>query len=243
MDNPEPKNNTTEKNVLGKIHSGDIKMKPRTYFITRTVLLILGTTVLFLFITYLISFIIFSLRASGLLFLPRFGFLGLRMLIGPLPWFLILLTVGLIVLLQLFAKHFSFVYRRPITYSLIGIISLVLVTGLIIGNTPFHAMLFRSAQDRHLPFIGPFYRGFGAPDINNFYHGIVSEVNAGGFVITTPNNEEFTIIISSQTRILNPGNEIKEGDIIVVIGTRQVNTVQAFLVRKVDEDTTIFPKR
>jgi hypothetical protein len=232
--------NTTEKEVLDKIKSGEIKMTSRWYFGMQTVLLCIGGLVLFFFIVYLLSFIIFSLRATGLLFLPKFGFTGLRLLVGPFPWLLVLLIAALIIILELFAHQFYFIYHQPVTYSLFGIIAIVIITALVIGNTPFHAILFRSAQDRQLPIVGGFYRMYGAPMIHDVHHGIVSGINDQGLLIETPNSEELTILIAPDQIV---DNHIQEGDTIVVIGERIENIVRAWAIRKISEDTLIFPVR
>src|SRR5205823_1531144 len=101
-------NNITQKNILDKIKEGKIKMKPRAYFIARTVFFALGVIILLLFLIYLASFIVFSLRVSGLVFLPGFGFSGVRILFGSLPWLLIFLAAALIVLLEFFGQQISF---------------------------------------------------------------------------------------------------------------------------------------
>lgn len=240
MSNKEENINNTEKTIFDRIKSMNIKMKPRAYFIARTLLLVLGVIVLLLFIIYLVSFIIFSLRASGLLFLPRFGILGFKMLIGPLPWFLIFLSIGLVFLLEVLAKRFSFVYRRSILYSLFAIIIIVVFAGLIVGNTSFHPVLFRNAQERRLPIIGPFYRGHGAPMIKNVHHGIVSEIIDNGYIIETPNNQQLTLILGKDVLVRE---NIDVGDTIVAIGERTENSVRVFIIRKVTENRDIFPGR
>jgi len=239
MNNQEQKNSISD-NVLDKIKSGDVKMKPKIYFILRMVLLILGVMFLFSFIIYLISFILFSLRASGLLFLPKFGFLGIGILFGSLPWFLIFLAAILIVILEIFTKHFTFIYRRPILYSLLTIIVIVIAVSFLIEKTPFHSSLFLSAREKHLPLIGPFYRNYGAPSLHNVHRGVVSEIIDNSFKIKTPRNETLTVVITSQTH-LPPEKEIKEGDEVVVLGERNDDTVEALEIHQIEKDFDLFP--
>ncbi|MCX6764761.1 MAG: hypothetical protein NTU58_03640 [Candidatus Nealsonbacteria bacterium] len=239
MNNQEQKNSLSEK-VISKIKSGDIKMKPRIYFIFKMVLLGLGAFFLFLFVVFFISFIIFNLRITGLLFLPRFGFHGVGILFGYLPWALILIVGVLIVALEIFSKRFSFVYRRPIVYSLLVIIVLGFLVGFLIEKTHLHSNLFLSARDRHLPVMGPFYRNFGAPPIHNVHRGIVSEIIDNGFKIETPREETLTIIIAPETRILSD-ETIKQGDEVVIFGERSDGTVNAFEIRQIEKDFNLFP--
>lgn len=239
MNDKEQKNSIDDK-IIDKIKKGEIKMKPRIFFILKIFLMILGALSLFFFIIYLISFIIFSLRASGALFLPRFGFLGVRMLFGYLPWFLIGIVLVLIIFLEIFSKRFTFIYRRPIIYSLLIIIILVLAIGFLIERTSLHSGLFLSARDRNLPFMGPFYRNFGAPPLHDVHHGIVAELIESGLIIETPRNEGLKIITTSETKIISK-KEIKEGDELIIFGEREDGTVNAVEIRQIEKDFNLFP--
>jgi hypothetical protein len=239
MDNVQQKNSISDK-IIDKIKSGDIKMKPRISFVLKMALLALGAFFLFFFIIYLVSFIIFSLRTSGVLFLPRFGFHGLGILFGSLPWVLVLIVAILIVALEIFSKRFTFIYRRPIIYSLLIIIVLALAIGFLIERTPFHSSLFLSARDRHLPVMGPFYRNLGAPPIHNVNRGIVSEITDNGFKIETSCGETLVIIVNPQTH-LYPEEKIEVGDEIVILGERNDGTVQSFEIHEIEKDFNLFP--
>ena len=198
MNNQTEKNNNIEKEVSKKIKSGDIKMKSRAYFILRTVLLAAAIVILFLFIIYLISFIIFSLHASGVWFLPNFGFHSIGILFSSLPWLLIVLSIVLILALEIFAERLAFVYHRPVMYSLIFIIVAVILASVLVGMTSFHSGLFENSRDHNLPIIGQFYRGLGSPRIHNVHNGVVTELTDNGFNIETPNGETFNVILNSK---------------------------------------------
>ncbi len=232
--------NSISDKVINKIRSGDIKMKPKAYFVLRTALLVLGILVLFLFIVYLISFITFSLRSSGIWLSPVFGFPGIKILFGSLPWVLILITVVLIVLLEIFAKQFTFIYRKPIIYSLLVIILVVFLGGFLIDKTPFHPNLFWKAQEGHLPGFGSFYRDFGTPKFKDIHQGVVFEVIDNGFLIENPRERIISVMITPETRL--PSEKIEEGDVIVVFGERDNGQVEALDIRKTKRDFNFFPK-
>jgi len=238
MNNQEVKNSIAEK-VLNKIKSGQINMKPKAYFVLKTVLFVLGVITVALFILYLISFIAFSLRASGVMFLPGFGFRGVGIFLTSMPWLLILVAVLLIVVLEILVKHFAFSYRRPILYSIIAIIVLVFLGSFIINKTQFHPDLFQRAREGRLPLAGEFYRDFGVPKFQNVHRGVVSEVIDNGFRIETPNKEILEVIVDSETRFPF-GTGIKESDTVVVLGERNNGTVQASGVSKIDDNFKIF---
>lgn len=228
------KKSSLSKKVLAKLQSGQVKMRSKRYFILKAVLVALITLLVALFTLYLVSFVIFSLRASGLWFLPGFGFPAMRIFFSSLPWLLILITVILIIVLELFVKRFAFAYRRPILYSILGIIIFTILGSFIITKTQLHPELFIKAREGKLPMMGGFYRGFGIPKLANVHHGIVSDITDNGFYLETPKGEILTIIATSTIRF-SLGKDIKKDDRVVVLGERDDSTVKAFSVRRIDD--------
>ena len=241
MKNQLEKNHITEK-ILSKIKTEKIKMKPKSYFVLRIIFLVLGTLALTFFIIYLISFIIFSLRASGTLFLPRFGFPGMRILISSLPWFLILTSGILIILLEIFTQKFTFVYRKPILYSLLVIIIIVSMGSFLIGKTSLHSSLFWKAQEKRLPAMGSIYRNYGAPQIDDVHQGVISKVTENGFEIETLSGEVLDVIVGPKI-YSTLESDIKKDDVIVVLGKQSSSTIQALGLRKVQKDFNLFPRQ
>jgi hypothetical protein len=228
--------------VFNKIKKEQIKMRPKIYFILRAVLVASLTLLVAFFVLFLVSFILFNLRASGVWFLPRFGFPVIGIFIKSLPWLLILIAIILIVVLEILVKRFSFAYRRPILYSILVIIILAFLGSFVISKTHLHPDFFWKAQERRLPMMGGFYRGFGMPRLGDVHYGIVSDVIDNGFYLETAEGKVLTILATSTIRSpLGPG--IKEGDRVVVLGKRDDGTVQSFGVRKIDEQFEIFQRR
>jgi len=230
------------KKVLDKLESRQVKMRSKRYFILRAVLIALLTLFISLFVLYLVSFVIFSLRANGVWFLPGFGLRAMRAFFGSLPWLLILIAIILIIVLELFVKHFAFAYRRPVLYSVLGILIFTLLGSFLIAKTQLHSDLFLKAREGKLPMAGKFYRGFCMPKLAGVHHGVVSEITERGFNLETQKNEILTIVVSSTTRfLLRPG--IKKDDRVVVLGKRDDGRVEALDVRRVDNQFDIFGRR
>ena len=233
--NNQPEKKSISDAVLNKIKSGQVKMRPKMYFILRAILVMLAVIGVALFTLFLISFINFNLRASGVLFLPDFGFRGIGLFFKSLPWLLILVALLLIIVLEVLVKRFSFTYRRPILYSVLAIIIIVFLGSFIIGKTQLHPGLFWRAQEGKLPVAGPFYREYGLPKLKDVHPGVVSEITDDGFRIETPQGDILTIIITPQTRF-KLKTEIEENDEVVVLGERDNGIVEAFGIRKIDSD-------
>jgi signal transduction histidine kinase len=224
---------------LTKIKKEGVKMRPKFYFIAKAILLALAFLATTLFVLYIISFVVFSLRTSGVWFLPMFGFSGIKIFWLALPWIPILIAGLAIILLELLAKRFNLIYRRPILYSLIAILTVAVMGGFLLEKAPFHSEIFIKSQNDRLPGIGGFYREFGASQPKNARFGVVLSVQENAFVIRAPNNQTTTIIITDNTKI-KPGYKVKEKDKISVLGKFTNGKFEAIEVREIKGNFKFF---
>lgn len=238
--NNDPQKSATVKKVLNEIKNDQIKMRPRVYFVLKGILVIFGIFLVAFFTLYLISFILFALRASGVWYLSSFGFYGFRTSFVLLPWLLILIAIILLIILEILVKHFSFAYHRPILYSILGIIIFTLLGSFIIDKTQFHPRLFQKAQEERLPIMGKFYRDLGIEKDHNVCRGIVLEITNNSFQIKTPRGKVLDVNITSKTQFPD-GIDIRKDDIVIVLGERDNNKIQAIGIRKIDDDLSFFP--
>ena len=91
MNEPQPKP-SMKNDVLKAIQAGQVKMRPKWQFITKAALMVLGVVLAALATLYLVSFIVFILRQTGVLFVPAFGPGAFGVFFMSLPWLLILLA-------------------------------------------------------------------------------------------------------------------------------------------------------
>lgn len=238
--NSQSKKQSIAKKIMERIKRGKVKMKPKAYFILRNALLVVGIVVVSAAALYFTSFIFFVTRRAGLWFLPRYGVRGIRLLLGGFPWGLLLAVVLFIVLLELLAKRHRIVYRKPLLYSALAIIFFVVVTALVIQQTPFHGRIYRQVQEGHMRLARPLYGRFEMPQPDKIHPGIVSEVTASGFIIERQDGEILEVKVSPQTRLPREG-EIQKGDRIVVIGELKDGVVQALGAHKVPDGVDRFP--
>jgi hypothetical protein len=225
--------------VLDKIKQEGIKMRPRFYFIFKTILLIAAFILTILFVLYISSFIVFSLRTSGVWFLPQFGFPGMKIFWLSLPGIPIVLSVVAIILLEFLARRFNWAWRRPVIYSLLIIVILAVTGGFLLEKASLHSRIFLKAQREPLPGIGGFYREFGAPQLKNARFGVVLSIDGETFIMQSPGNQTTTVVVTKRTRI--PENYIiKEGDKISVLGKIIDKILEAFEVREIKGDFDFF---
>lgn len=230
MENNE-KQKTIKENILATIKSGHVKMRPRWHFFLSAGLAILGAIIIFLFILYLASFIIFALRQTGVLFVPAFGAQGWFAFFTHLPFFLIGLLMIFIIILELFVRHYAFAYRRPLLYSALGIFIMIAAGGLILANTSFHQEISKSVEKNKDSFTGMIYQEYGRQNFQDVHRGRIMQITQKGFLMNNRKEEALTIIITRRTRF-PMGADYYLGDTMVVFGNREGDEVQAFGVQK-----------
>ena len=226
--------------VLEAIQSGNVTMRPKWHFVLRAILALVGIGIVVLTLLYLASFILFLLRRSGMMFVPVFGARGWFIFIRSLPWLLFALLALFIVVLQILVQHYSFAYRKPLVYSVVGIVVIVIAGGSIVAQTSFHRRFMRNAERHHVPFAEPFYRQFGHPRFRSIHRGIITQAESNGFTMSAQDEEPITVMISPKTR-LPLGADFSAGDMVVVFGDLDDHTIEAFGVRKIDDQSPLEP--
>jgi hypothetical protein len=233
----------SKEEILEKIKEEVIKMKPKSHFVFKAIIYVLGFIFIFLFVLFLASFIVFSLRIRGVWHFSDFGLRGVGMFFGSFPWLLLIFAIIFVVILEFFAKRFSLVYKKPLLYSMLGIVIIVFTLSCIIDHTSMHPQLFRSAREGRLPIMGPMYRGQFMESPHNVFIGRVLELNDNGFRLETRERENLEVIIPSEIKSLLK-ESIEKDDIIVVMGEREGSIIRAFGVHETpDDDDIYFPRR
>jgi hypothetical protein len=230
---------TIKEKVLEAIASGRAKMRPRWQFVLRAVLLATGAVLLLLLLVYLVSFTVFTLRVTGVWFAPLFGSRGWLTFVRSLPWLLVILSAVFVVVLEVLVRRYSFAYRKPLLYSVLGIVLIVTVGGFAI--VPWHRDFFRSARENRLPFAGPFYRDFGLRRFGDVHRGTIVSVTLEGFVMMKDAERgTSTVVIAPGARIPSvPG--FAAGDPVVVFGDeRGDGRIEAYGVRRLNAEDDIF---
>lgn len=207
-------------------------MRPRWHFMLKAALTLTGSAIVLLAVLYLASFIIFILRQTGIWFAPGFGPRGWYAFLVSLPWILIFAVLTFIVILEILVRRYAFTYRRPMLYSVLGILFFTLAGGFVVAQTSLHGKLFRYTEEKRPPLITPFYRGNFEPRIHrNIHRGRVMSVHGGGFMIRNRPGEVLGVDIASTTKLL-PGPGFLEGDEVVIFGPKKAGKINAFGVRK-----------
>jgi hypothetical protein len=230
-----PSSPSLRETVLGKIKRGEVTMRPKWQFMLKGILVVLGAVLLALALLYLVSFVFFALRQTGVWFAPSFGLRGLYALMVGIPWFLVFVAIVFVIVLEILVRRYAFAYRKPLLYSVLGITIAVFVGGFVVAKTEFHRSLYRHMEGPGLPVAGPLYREYGMPHMKQIHPGIIASTTEQGFIIMSRQGGEVTVLITPTTR-LPLGYDFVLGDQVVIMGEQEEGVVRAFGVRKIDEE-------
>ncbi|HJV33041.1 MAG TPA: hypothetical protein VJ694_03370, partial [Patescibacteria group bacterium] len=183
-------------------------------------------------LVYLLSFIIFAMRENGAWYVTPFGLRGLRAFLMAAPWVLILVALAILAILEVLVRRFSFAYRRPLLYSVLGVLALVTLSSFAVARTPLHASLMRDADRRQLPIGGGFYRGYGHDDAEDVYPGFVTRLIGEGFELAADDGDGdgLPVLIAPSTKFVPEGG-VEIGDRVIVFGPLAEGRIHAFGVR------------
>ncbi len=219
-------------NILARIQKGQAKMTPRWHFLLKTSLFLFGFILIFLCALYLLSFTLFVLDKSQLWFVPQFGAHGVFIFFRSLPWLLIFIVLFLILFIQILARHYSFSYKRPLFYSVFGILFLVIVGSSVVQKLGFHEGVSEYSRMHKLPFAGPMYERFELGEEQSVYPGVIIEIRDPNFSIRSRRQEILNVEVSHETRF-PAGKKFLVGDEVLVLGEREEDTIEAYGVRPI----------
>lgn len=222
-----------KEDVLALIKKGDTVMRPRWHFVLETVLFTLGILFLVIAVPYLVSFVIFLLIRTGLLFAPVFGLSGVRVLLLSLPWVLILISVAMIIGLEALLKKYPFTYKKPLVYSLFLVLAVAVAGGFFFSKIGAHERLYRFVENRQIAGHGRtiILGGINGEVSDRATPGVVTVIRQNEFDLLSGEKEIYTVIMGPKTQIPRE-NPLTVGDNVVVFGERDGWTIEAFGVKK-----------
>jgi len=230
----ENKKKLIKESVVSRIEGGEIEMKPKSYFIVKSFLIVGSLFLFFLFALYIGSLVLFVFRANNILFFYGTGLHGIKAVIFSFPWHLVLLSFALILFLEIIGKNFRVVYQKPLIYSLIVIMTLSLTGSMLIDSFSMHDSFFRMAEEEKLPIGGRMYRNLGNLDIENAHFGEILKKENNLWTMRLENNEIVSLKITDETKGRRVFGEIIEGSNIVVIGELENEEINVLGFRRVN---------
>ncbi|PCI89925.1 hypothetical protein COB18_02250 [Candidatus Kaiserbacteria bacterium] len=227
-------------NIIDAIKNSNVTMRSRYYFVARSALWIFGITITAGIVIYLISFMTFIFRGSGLSLLPHLGPQGFIALFISLPWLLVLGIFIIFILLQILSTHFSFVYKRPLVHTILGSVFVFVILGILIGQTTLHDRAYRLSQNNKLPFAGSIYRE-SLRDRGSMHMGTITHLNAtSSFTLTDRKGTELHIQVDFDTRL--PRRTLSNGMNVMVMGKVDKDTIKAVGIQSFDPERAGFSR-
>lgn len=232
-----PNKNEMQAEVLKRIRSGELRMRPRFFFLLKTALVVLIAALILLLSVWLASFISFGLRLNGHESLLGFGAQGPITFLIIFPWSLAIVDLILIGLLGWLLRRFKFGYRRPFVYLMVALLLIGALTGLLFDReTSFHDDRFEEAEAGEL--FGLFENLYEsaasiAPEEHGIFRGFVLEVGRESFVLTHDDHDRDED--DGAWAVLPPAGfdmqTVRVGDRVYVAGERENGVIEAYGVR------------
>ena len=136
-------NNNLARKIMAKINKGEIKSKPRAYFVWKNIAYLLINIAIFAVAVFLASFFAFALRLAGV------SMILFAVVIA------ILTFLGLNIFLT---KNLPAFYAKPLVFNLILFLLFTGLLSAVILQTPLHSKVLEYTQTNDIPFISPLYR-------------------------------------------------------------------------------------
>ncbi len=150
------KENTAEleKEIMNKISSGEIKMKPRLYFIAGSVIGLFSLVGISFGLIFLFNLIIFLLRRHG-----PMGQWRIEMMLSSFSWWIPVVAIAGIILSVFLLKKYDFSYKKNFVLIIIAFIASIIVSAFLIDSLGLNEVWSKR---------GP---------MRNFYHKLESDVS------------------------------------------------------------------
>ena len=143
-----------EKEVMSKIASGEVVMKPKWYFITGSFFMLFGTIALTVAAIFLINLTIFFIKKQG----PGYGKIMLMFNNFPI-WIPILAVIGIGVGILLLRKY-DFSYKKNFSLIVFGFVASIIIAGFAIDALGLNDVWSKRGPIRNL-YQGMEYRNNG----------------------------------------------------------------------------------
>ncbi len=123
--------------VMSKIKKGQIKMKPRWYFVLGSSALILGLSSISIVLMFVIRLLMFSIRQHG-----PMGDIRLQQIISNFPlWAPIVAIFGIVTGVTMLKKY-DFSYKKNFYLIIVGLIVAMFLSGFLIDKFNLDSFMF-----------------------------------------------------------------------------------------------------
>lgn len=149
-----PKKNNIKNQVMEKIKKGEIKMRPRWYFILGSITIFIGLLSATIFSILSINLILFLLKKHyGPMYQYRLSFI-----LANFPWWLIIPSIlGIILGLKLL-KEYRFSYKNNFLFILISYILIIFLSAFLIDKFNLNSFFYQKKFFKKFLYKQDFYQ-------------------------------------------------------------------------------------
>lgn len=217
-----------QQKVLARVKAGDVRMRSRAYFLVRLIATIVVALIALSLSAFILSFIVFSIHASGQQFLLGFGMQGLITFLALFPWLHLAIDLALIVLLEWLLQGFRFGYRFSLLSVFAGVFFASAILAFALGMTPLHQMLLDEA-DQGRPPLGGMYEHIRDPHHElGIFRGTVLSVADGVAVLGHDDLDHDRDDGTWQVHLPPSAPAPRQGDRVFIFGTSTDHTINAY---------------
>ncbi len=236
MTTPETQSTKTniKDRILEEIRCGDVSMRPKLFFTLKVAVLGVLTFGMLLASILIINFIIFGVRTDSHHMLLGFGSRGLQSFLYFFPWTLLVVDLVLVVILVKLLCRFRFVYKRPVIYSLVGLLSVIVVLGFTLDReTQFNYQLAARTHSWPEP-INTFRRIVRQPPLLGNGICLCTIVAINGNILEVADARSGTTTLTIVLPLNNPyatTSNLQLGDLVYIAGEEDEDGIEAFGVQ------------
>ncbi len=229
------KNNILRQKILSQIQEGKLKMRPKAFFVCQVIVLSIVVFFTFIISIFLISYILFTIKSSGNMYLLGYGKRGLYEFLMVFPWLIFILDMVLLLFLDWLLKKFEFGYHSPVIYLFVGTLLVITGGGTLLNFTSINEVFMREANHKNLAVVGPLYKDIGRSHVENgIFYGEVVSIATSSFVMRDKSDENddgvlFTVFFPSN---VSTSSFISLGDKVLVAGDLTKDEIMAYGLSK-----------
>lgn len=231
----EHKPSNLKEQLLKDIRSGEVAMRPRYFFLLKIGALVAVATGVLCVTIFLFNFILFGIRINHHQELLGFGAQGWLIFFHFFPWYLLIIDIALIALLEYLLRRFKFGYKTPVLYLLGVLLAATVFAGFALDRgTNVNDQLLEHSR-RLPPTLGHFYEGArrSPPPGDGFCRCTILAIEGNKLTVEDTRSGTTTLVI------LLPANNpratttaLKVGDTVLIAGAEEDGVIRAFGVRK-----------
>jgi len=207
-----------EKNIIEKIKKGQIKMKPKYYFVLGSISIVFGMLLSFLFSAFFINLISNRVRVHRMTEYLPMGQPGRLIFLSNFPWHFLFLTLIFLTIGAWLLKRYDISYKKSFLAITAGVIITTVCAGLIVDKAGINKPLQRNPGFRRL-------YDTKLKDKSWVIGTFVSKQN-NMYIVKISDGTEIEVKTTKDTWI--PPREFSVGECIRVVGETKNNTLDAF---------------